>query len=248
MELARQTQPDVVLMTGDITQRATAVQFRAARAFADRIGAPRVMALPGNHDIPLFAIGSRLLSPYARMQEVFGRDLEPSYESDQMLVLCVNTTRAWRHKHGEVSPGQIEAVARRLERAHEAQVRIVALHHPIAVTRLEDERHRPRMHERAVQCWAAAGADLVLGGHIHLPYVVPLHERQPLSRPLWAVQAGTAVSSRVRREVGNSVNLLHLPGPDAAHPRRCAVERWDCDDTTHVFKRVDRLELGMGRR
>jgi 3',5'-cyclic AMP phosphodiesterase CpdA len=246
VHLARELNPDVLLMTGDITQRATAAQFGAARSFAERIGAPHLLVVPGNHDIPLFALGARLLSPYARLQAAFGPDLEPSFESETMLLLCVNSTRAWRHKHGELSTAQIESVERRLEKADERQVRIVALHHPIAVTRSEDERHRPRRHQIAVQRWAAAGADFVLGGHIHLPYTLALHEHQPLSRPLWAVQAGTAVSSRVRDNFCNSVNRLCSLGPDAQHPRRGVVERWDCSDS--AFRRVVRLELGLGVR
>lgn len=246
LDLAHRLHPDVLLMTGDITQRATDAQFRAARAFADRVGAPHLLVLPGNHDIPLFALGARLLSPYGRMQRVFGGDLEPSLESEDMLLLCLNSTRAWRHKHGELSDAQIASVERRLAKAGPRQVRIVALHHPIAVTRAEDERHRPRRHDTAIRRWAAAGADLILGGHIHLPYTLPLHERRPLSGLLWAVQAGTAVSSRVRRDAGNSVNRLCTLGADGTHPRGCMVERWDNDAAAGTFRRADTLQLGLG--
>lgn len=62
------------------------------------------------------------------------------------------------------------------------------------------------------------------GGHIHLPFVLPLHERWTgLQRALWAVQAGTAVSDRVRAAVSNSVNVIRV----VAKPRRGVIERWD---------------------
>lgn len=108
--LAAQQRPDLVVLSGDITQRARPSQFRAAKAFVDRLGAP-FLAVPGNHDIALFDLWSRLTRPYARYTKVFGTNLEPVYASPDLLVIGVNTTRAWRHKNGEVSTGQIYRVA-----------------------------------------------------------------------------------------------------------------------------------------
>ena len=88
----------------------------------------------------------------------------------------------------------------------------------------------------AAHAWASAGADIVMGGHIHLPYVRQVNERLPdLPRPLWAVQAGTAISRRVRRGGGeaNSVNLVRYDG--AAGARTCVVERWEHDATLARF-------------
>jgi predicted MPP superfamily phosphohydrolase len=79
-KLAHQQRPDVLVLSGDITQRARPAQFRAARAFADRLGAP-VLAIPGNHDIPLFDLWTRLRFPYARYIAAFGADLEPVHGS-----------------------------------------------------------------------------------------------------------------------------------------------------------------------
>lgn len=235
--LAHQQRPDVVVLSGDITQRARAAQFRAARAFVDRLGAP-VLAVPGNHDIPLFDLWARLRRPYARYSAAFGTDLEPVHRSPELLVVGVNTTRPWRHKHGELSALQIDRVARLVAHADPAQLRVVVVHQPIAVMRAEDEPHRLRGHAAALRPWAQAGADLVIGGHIHLPYVMPL---DGLSRTLWVMQAGTAVSSRVREGVPNSVNLLRW-GADAT-PGCCRIERWDylADDKSFRLAKVDEV-------
>ena len=94
---------------------------------------------------------------------------------------------------------QIRRVAARLEAASAAQLRVVVTHQPVAVTRAQDEKNLLHGRERAVQRWARAGADLILGGHIHLPYVLPLHDTfAGLPRRVWAVQAGTALSRRTR--------------------------------------------------
>ncbi|MEQ1684527.1 MAG: metallophosphoesterase [Burkholderiaceae bacterium] len=238
--------PGVLLLSGDITQRATVAQFAAARAFVDRLSVPVVLAIPGNHDIPLFNLAARLLSPYGHFSQAFGTDLEPQFENDDVLVLTLNTTRWYRHADGEVSADQIERVARRLEAARPAQTRIVVVHQPVAVTREEDRHNLLHGHEAALRRWAAAGADMIVGGHIHLPFVLPLRERWPdLPRPLWAVQAGTAVSRRVRADAGNSVNVFRL-GAAAGEPaaaRRCVVERWDHSAAAQGFERVSVHDL-----
>ena len=239
--LARRERPDLVVLSGDITQRAQAEQFQAAREFVDRLGAP-VLAIPGNHDIPLFDLWARLRHPYARHIAAFGADLEPVFSSPDLMVVCVNTTRAWRHKDGEVSGLQIERVARTLGGASAAQLRVVAVHQPVAVTRAQDEPNRLRGHAEALRRWSAAGADLVMGGHIHLPFVIPL---QDLARPMWAVQAGTAVSSRVREGAPNSVNLLRVG--TASSPGRCLIEQWDFAAADAAFVRAGVTEVRPAR-
>ena len=227
-----QQRPDVVVLSGDITQRARRVQFDAARSFVDRLATP-VLAIPGNHDVPLFDLLARCTRPYGHFREAFGDELEPVHSSADLLVQCLNTTRWWRHTNGEISAEQIRRVAARVAGAAPGQLRVIVVHQPVAVQSTGDVHDLVRRHAVAVQCWAEAGADLVMGGHIHLPYVMPL---PGLSRRLWAVQAGTAVSHRVRGGQPNSVNLLRW-GSDA--PRgRCVVEQWDCPAGGPVFVRA----------
>lgn len=222
VRLVGEQRPAIAILSGDITQRARRGQFDAARRFAARLGAPVTLAIPGNHDIPLFNVFARLFAPYANYAFAFGDDLEPEYESPELLVVCVNTTRPRRHVQGEVSPGQIARVAERLRAARPEQLRLVVVHHPVHVICVEDERNVLRGHLEALRDWASAGADLVLGGHIHLPYVRPI---PGLARPLWTVQAGTAVSRRVRKGGANSVNIVRYDA--STRPRACVVERWD---------------------
>jgi len=224
--LAQQQKPDLLVLSGDITQRATCRQFAAARAFTERLGAP-LLAIPGNHDIPLFDLTQRLFHPYARYCEAFGNVLEPTHSSRDLLVLCVNTTRWYRHKDGTVSSNQIERVASRLRAA---QLRVVVVHQPIAVLRSAEKDNLLRGHAEAQQSWASAGCDVVMGGHIHLPYVMAL---AGLARPMWAVQAGTCTSSRVRAGAPNSVNVLRWGGDTASGC--CSIEQWDFSAARQTF-------------
>jgi len=242
--LAAKQRPDVVVLSGDITQRAQPAEFRAAKAFVERLGAP-VLAIPGNHDIALFDLWARLGRTYERFTRAFGLDLAPVYTSPDLLVVGVNTTRARRHKHGEVSGSQIDHVNKLLSTASPQQLRVVVVHQPATVTQARERPNLLRGHAEATRAWAGAGADLILGGHIHLPFTMAL---DGLKRRLWVVQAGTAISSRTRPGVPNSVNVLRWgeAADMGAEPRKnqlpssavCQIEQWDFSRQEQTFIRT----------
>ncbi|SOE93552.1 3',5'-cyclic AMP phosphodiesterase CpdA [Burkholderia sp. D7] len=251
--LANMLQPDLVVMSGDITQRARRAQFSAARAFVDTFGATPFIIVPGNHDIPLYNLFARIAHPYANHQRVFGDDLEPVFESAELLVIGVNTTRAYRRKDGEISVQQVERVVRRLDHATPRQLRVVVTHQPVAAARTNDIRNLLHGREHAIERWSQAGVDLILGGHIHLPYVTPLHvSYKDLPHQMWAVQAGTALSSRVRGRAPNSVNVIDYDGSktDARGAlrraiRRAIVMRWDFSRASASFELNMQHELDL---
>jgi 3',5'-cyclic AMP phosphodiesterase CpdA len=244
VQLAHAQRPDLLVLSGDITQRARARQFSDARAFCARLAIPAMLALPGNHDIPLFNLWQRAFSPYRGYLRAFGPQLETSLQAADSCLIGVNTTRRWRHKNGEVSSAQVARVVRELRQASAAQLRVVVVHQPVMVLRPEDEHDRLRGWEPAVRAWADAGADIVMGGHIHLPYVCEMSAQLTgLARRIWCVQAGTALSSRVRRQAPNSVNLLrHDPGQAL-----CWVERWDHTAGSGRFELAHASELRLDR-
>ena len=244
--LAGQQRPDVLVLSGDITQRARVSQFSQARAFCDRLEIPHLLAIPGNHDISLFNPYQRFFKPYARFLRAFGPEMEPSLSTPMLNISCVKTTRRWRHTNGEVSSAQIKRVVAELARSDAAQLRIVVVHQPVHVNRAKDEHDRLRGWEPAVHAWAKAGADIVMGGHIHLPYSCDLSSRLPgLARRLWCVQAGTALSSRVREGIPNSVNLLRYDG--IGQPVSCLLERWDYQKQSGQFECVESSVLPLAR-
>jgi 3',5'-cyclic AMP phosphodiesterase CpdA len=242
-QMAKATRPDVLVLSGDLTQRARRAQFLAARQFAESLGIARVVVIPGNHDVPLFNLPARLFAPYAGFARQFGGGLEPELVRDDLLLLCVRTTRRWRHKHGEVDAAQIRRIAARLAQATRAQLRVVVVHQPMHVPRPEDEHNLLRNAGAAAKAWSAAGADLVLGGHIHLPFLLPMSQRYAdLPRELWAVNAGTAVSERIRWEAPNSVNLIDY----VAGSGECTVARWDCHPP-RPFEQVAQQAIALQR-
>lgn len=239
---------DTVVISGDITQRARRGQFVRARRFVARLQAllpaATVLVIPGNHDIPLYNLPGRLAQPFAGFQRAFGSALDTVHQGAGLHIQLLNTVSRWLHTDGRVSSAQIERVARRLEKAGADMLRIVVAHQPAAVMRAEDEHDLLRGHEEALHRWVEAGADLVLGGHIHLPYVTAVQPGGSHGPRIWVVQAGTAVSSRIRNEANNSFNLIRYQRGDVSG---ASVERWDYVDAESAFLLAEQTTLAFDR-
>ena len=118
-------------------------------------------------------------------------------------------------------------------------------HQPVAITRAHAATDLLHGHFEPIPRWAKAGADIILGGHLHLPYVLALHQKiADLPRSLWAIQAGTAVSSRVRHEAGNSVNLIRY-NEQGGQRREAVIERWDYVACEMRFRAVEINKLDI---
>jgi 3',5'-cyclic AMP phosphodiesterase CpdA len=214
--LADQEAPNLVVLSGDITQRARQRQFEAACRLVDSLKPEAVLAIPGNHDIPLFNLAARVFAPYANSARAFGQNLEPVFECEDVSA-------------------QSDRGAERLRCAAPAQLRIVVVHQPVLAVRASDKKNLLNGYRQAVPAWAAAGADIIMGGHIHLPYMRSLRDAFPgLQRDIWTVQAGTSVSSRTRDGIPNSVNVIRCIDP--LPPRGCTVERWDYVSSSDRFE------------
>ena len=177
----RRLAPDLLLVSGDLTQRARRGQFREARAFLDTLPAPQIV-VPGNHDVPLYNLLARFLQPFGGYRRAIGRELEPGYADDEIAVIGVNTAHAFTFKQGRVSEAQLARLRARLAALRGAQLRILVMHHLC-----------PEL--------CALGADILVAGHAHA-------SRVSASSSL-VVHAGTATSSRTREEP-NSFNVLRV--------------------------------------
>ena len=244
--LTEQLSPSLVVLSGDVTQRATPEQFASAAAFLRQLPVPATLVVPGNHDIPLGNLALRAFSPFSRFIKTFGTDLEPVHEDNRLLVIGLNTVVPVWHKQGFVTASQIERTCARLRQSPPGQIRAIVCHHPVHAIRKEDNKNLLRGADDALRQWVAAGADLILGGHIHLPYFRPLRQRLPdLPREAWVAQAGTALSSRIRQGIANSVNhVLPITTGDSAGYR---IERWDYSDREGAFRQITADELKLDR-
>lgn len=235
LDLSWQLAPQVIVCSGDLTQRATPEQFRQASRFLQLMPAVPKVVVPGNHDLPAVGRWVPGRDAYRSYRQYIGRDLEPTVQVGMWQVVGVNTSRWWLHERGGLSRGQIERVRRQLAAAHAAQCwPVVVAHHPLAVSRTADRADRPLRFREALQRWAGAAEATVLGGHLHETWVrriVPDATRS--HEGLWVVQAGTATSTRRVHGLGNSVVVLEAEGSDPVGVR--SVKHWEYDPVDRCF-------------
>jgi len=202
--------PDVLVVSGDLTQRARSRQFRAARDFLAQLPHPQVV-VPGNHDVPLYDVLQRFFTPLRRYRRNFSRVIEPEYADAELVVVGVNTARSSVFKGGRINEEQVARVQRVFAGAPETAVRVVVTHHPLHVPDDWDEENQEAGRSRmALESLAAAGADVYLSGHLHRTHSggLELDIEAPVAGPL-VVAAGTATSTRSRTET-NRFNVLRI--------------------------------------
>lgn len=210
--------PDLVVISGDFTQRARNSQFRAARAFLDRLTAPW-LAVPGNHDTPLDNLWIRFTRPWSRYRKYVATDLEPCWEDATTRVIGINTANPFSWQRGLFAGHARRRVARMLGDVRESHVCVAVMHHPLEHAPTVDKRLM-KGSRKALAALSDAGADVALSGHLHTAAAAPF-EAAP---GLLFVQAGTGLSTRIRGE-DNSFNLLDLS------PSRVVVERHAAGDS-----------------
>jgi 3',5'-cyclic AMP phosphodiesterase CpdA len=190
--IVAQLDPEVVVATGDLTHRNRADEHERARAFLRSLGPPLVV-IPGNHDIPALP-PQRLARTFAAYSRVWG-ETEPSYRSPRLVVLGLNSVRAWRYQRGSLRRGQLERVARELAGAPPGALRVVALHHHLSDAPWRDSKRTIPRRSPTLAALAEAGAELVLSGHIHQSSV---HDRREVHAEI-VRSAVLAVAPGLRR-------------------------------------------------
>ncbi len=204
--------PDLVVISGDFTQRARTEQFQEACSFLEalRERGHEVLGVPGNHDVPLYDVLRRFLSPLTRYRRYIDDTLCPFIEFPGVAVLGINTARSLTFKDGRISETQIEFIRETFARVDRDAVRILVTHHPLFAIPVGEQMERPvGRQELALDAIEEAGVDLLLAGHAH--HAATHHAQDLVTRSGGAlvIQAGTATSTRVR-EQSQSFNSIDI--------------------------------------
>ena len=217
LDLIDRRRPDLVVISGDVTQRAKIHQFQDARAWVDSLPVPSI-TVPGNHDVPAYRVHERLFAPYGVYQRYFDENMEPVFEDDDLFVIGVNTAFKWTVKDGRFTGEALQRLEDLLSAAASDPARkdkcriVVAHHHLTPPPRWDTQRITGRAVE-AVDIMSRHGVHMVLSGHLHQTYIATSEEYFPSGRdPVLFVHSGTTTSSRGRgwEKKRNSCNWIEV--------------------------------------
>lgn len=225
--VVREIKPDLVAISGDLTQRARSYQFQEARAFLDTLPRPQIV-VPGNHDIPLHNVFARFLEPLTKYKRYITEDLQPAYEDAEVVVIGVNTARSLVFKGGRINASQVGRLREKFCAFGSDVVKVVVTHHPFDLPEGYDDRALVGRAKMAMTGLAECGADLFLAGHLHVSHTGQTKRYNISGYSALVVQAGTATSTRGRGEA-NSFNILRIAYPVIT------VEKFAWNPTTSSF-------------
>ena len=221
--------PDLVVISGDLTQRAREEQFKEARDFIKKINA-RVLSVPGNHDVSLHRPFRRFFWPWRSYKKYIDQDLTPSFENDEMIVVGINSVDRFSWQTGRLTAERINHACDAMDHAPDGKTRILVVHHPLEHPAETDKKPIPGAEE-ALERLLSCGANLILSGHLHTWHAGNFTVK---SGKTTAVQlhAGTSLSSRVRGEA-NDFNVIDILDG------RIGIERLSFNEETQQFETTE---------
>lgn len=234
---------NVIVISGDFTHRAKPREFEAARDFLHRLPPlPRII-VPGNHDVPLYRIWERLLSPHALYQHYVADKLDTSLFLENAVFVGLDSTAPYRAiKNGRLSRKQLAFCEHTFAAAPEGALRIVVMHHHL-VPAPTFERTRPMPQaKRTLEALTRMQVDVVLAGHLHRAYIghsLDVYAGENREHGIIIVQCGTTTSCRGRglEREKNSFNLVTLSATNII------VEHYHYQERITLFEAVSQHEF-----
>jgi len=219
--------PDLVVISGDFTQRARTEQFKEACEFLDRLrdAGHDVLAVPGNHDVPLYDVFRRFLSPLTRYKRYIDDTLCPVHELPGVTVVGINTARSVTFSDGRISEEQMRFIRETFGRTNANAMRVLVTHHPLfalPVGETGEVKRAVGRNELALDAAAESGVDMLLAGHHHPASTHSARDLVTRAGPALVVQAGTATSVRLRDEE-QSFNRIDIEGESVT----LTLQRWN---------------------
>ncbi len=226
-----QLKPDLIIISGDLTQDGTPKQFKKARHFIKKLKFKKFV-IPGNHDMPFLNVLTRFLIRFARYRKYISPNPEPSYQNSRLIVTGINTARPLFFKQGRISLHRIKQIAESFIINQDDRIKIIVSHHPLFLPKYFPKHDLVYRWKKALRVLDNCEIDLYLSGHHHSSSAVSAFKPKDTQShyKAIAVQAGTAISKRTRKEQ-NSFNYLEI---DQKHIR-IDILRWSA--STFHFSR-----------
>ncbi|UCC73326.1 MAG: metallophosphoesterase [Gemmatimonadota bacterium] len=214
VEHGRELAPDVVVVSGDLTQRAKAREFEQAAEYLERFDAP-VVVTPGNHDVPFYRFWERFLAPYAKYHRYISKELNSITDLAGLRIVALNSSRRLTLTNGRIRRSQLDFASRAFAGADESLTQVVVTHHHLAPPPDFVGGNVMPFARRALRRFTELGVDLILAGHMHRSYIgnsLDFFPGELQCRGIVIVQCGTTTSrrGRGRERFKNTFNLIQI--------------------------------------
>jgi 3',5'-cyclic AMP phosphodiesterase CpdA len=187
--LVAESQPELVVASGDLTHRNTRVQHARAADLLNSLGRP-LLVIPGNHDIPRWppARFTRTFDEFLRLW----RETEPVYSSERLVVCGLNSVRPWKQQGGALRPSQLERARHVFAGGAVGALRMVALHHHLVGAPWRTWKRTIANRSSILGALVDAGAELIVSGHVHQSAVSERREFEVVSGDVHGTTVATA--------------------------------------------------------
>jgi 3',5'-cyclic AMP phosphodiesterase CpdA len=185
--------PNLTVVTGDLTLNGLPREFRAARAWLERLPKPLIVT-PGNHDTPYWNLVLRALTPFDRYRTFIGAPDLVGFDGPELAARCLNSARGAQPRLNWSKGAIALQPLRRIDWGPASTLKVFGCHHPLIDIAGEPVTGGVHRGEAAAAILAAAGVDLILTGHVHVPFALAL---PGATSPCYALGAGT-LSIRTR--------------------------------------------------
>lgn len=230
---------DLVVLSGDLTQRARHSEFEAAQSLLDRI-VPPVLVVAGNHDVyPWWRPVRRLATPLHRYQQYITTDLAPSFATDGVAVQGLTSAFGATIKGGRIGPKDRQVLRSAFDDAREEAFKVLVLHHHLTELQSLGPHDVARQARKTLDAAVEVGVELILCGHLHVSHIEPL-TIIPGKRRIVVTSAGTATSNRWRTAHGptNFYNVITVEDDVFSIEER----RYDPSDEQFVRESTTRFD------
>ena len=216
LRIAAVLNPDAVIISGDLTQRAKREQFVAAKQFLGQLPKVPQLVIPGNHDVPLYRVVERMFRPLGLYQEIISQDLNPVLKIRGVVIAGLDSTAPHSAiSNGRIHKWQLDACAQAFVDAPTDSARIVVAHHHFApAPDYLTDSIMPKA-KRAIERFLDLNVDMILGGHLHRAYIgnsLDFYPGAHRDRGIIIAQCGTTTSrrGRGREREKNSLNQIEI--------------------------------------
>jgi len=216
LKSAAALKPDVIVASGDFSQRAKPAEFAAARKFLDQLPPVPLIVCPGNHDVPLYRVWERLFTPHALYQQHISKDLNEVFKLPYATIVSLDSTSPLRAiTNGRISHEKLNYAREAFEASPADLIRIVVAHHHFAPAPDYERSSVMPGAKRAVDLFNDLNVEMILGGHLHRAYVgnsLDVYPGKDRNHGIVIVQSGTTTSrrGRAREREKNSFNWIRV--------------------------------------